>query len=51
VRDFQDHLWWVHERFEDVDPADLASRFVDPAAQQTMAYVQDSLTNEMSRAR
>ncbi|WP_226921450.1 VOC family protein [Georgenia subflava] len=51
VRDSHGHLWWVHERFEDVDPTDLASRFADPAAQQAMAYVQDSLTNEMSRVR
>ncbi len=51
VRDPQGHLWWVHERFEDVAPADLAQRFADPGAQQAMAYVQDSLTNEPSRAR
>jgi hypothetical protein len=38
------------ERFDD-DPADLASRLGDPAAQQAMAYVQGSLTTEMSRAR
>jgi hypothetical protein len=35
------------ERFDD-DPADLASRLGDPAAQQAMAYVQGSLTTEMS---
>lgn len=51
VRDPQGHLWWVHERFEDVAPADLAQRFADPGAQQAIAYVQDSLTNELSRAR
>lgn len=51
VRDPQGHLWWVHERFEDVAPADLAQRFADPGAKQAMAYVQDSLTNEPSRAR
>jgi PhnB protein len=44
------HLWWLHERFEDVDPDTLASRFADPAAQQAMGYVQDSLTRELSRA-
>jgi hypothetical protein len=38
------------ERFDD-DPADLASRLGDPAAQQVMTYVQGSLTTEMSRAR
>lgn len=51
VRDSQGHLWWIHEHFEDVDPTDLAPRSADPAAQQAMAYVQDSLTNEMSSVR
>lgn len=49
VRDHQGHLWWIHEHFEDVDPADIATRFADPVAQQAMAYVQDSLTSELSR--
>ena len=51
VRDPQGHLWWIHERIEDVPPAELAGRFADPAAQQAMAYVQRSLREEMARPR
>lgn len=50
VRDPQGHLWWLHQRVEEVDPAELGERFADPAALQAMAYVQDSLTAEMSGA-
>jgi PhnB protein len=48
VRDPQGHLWWMHERFEDVDAADLAGRFADPSALAAMAYVQETLTAEMA---
>jgi PhnB protein len=48
VRDPQGHLWWIHERFEDVDPTDLAARFADPTAQQAMAYVQSSAAAELA---
>ncbi|MFE9333961.1 VOC family protein [Streptomyces sp. NPDC006925] len=47
VRDAQGHLWWLHERVEDVPPEDLAERFADPAAQEAMAYVQRTLREEM----
>lgn len=47
VRDPQGHLWWIHERFEDVEPEELGARFGDPRALEAMDYVQDSLTNEM----
>jgi uncharacterized glyoxalase superfamily protein PhnB len=47
VRDPQGHLWWVHERVEDVPVDELAARFADPAAQEAMAYVQRSLREEM----
>lgn len=50
VRDPQGHLWWIHQRLEDVDAGDLAERFADHAAQQAMAYVQQSLTEELSGA-
>jgi len=49
VRDPQGHLWWIHERFEEVDPAELGERFADPKALEAMTYVQDSLTVEMIR--
>jgi PhnB protein len=51
VRDPQGHLWWVHERVEDVAPEELASRFADPAAQEAMAYVQRTLREELETAR
>jgi uncharacterized glyoxalase superfamily protein PhnB len=47
VRDPQGHLWWLHERVEDVPPDELASRFADPTAMEAMAYVQRSLREEM----
>jgi uncharacterized glyoxalase superfamily protein PhnB len=47
VRDPQGHLWWLHQRVEDVPPAELLSRFEDPAAQQAMAYVQRTLREEL----
>src|SRR3954453_773469 len=51
VRDPQGHLWWIHERFEDVDAAALAARFAAPAAQAAMAYVQESLRVELAAPR
>ncbi|MFI7244638.1 VOC family protein [Streptomyces qinglanensis] len=50
VRDAQGHLWWLHERVEDVPPEKLAERFADPAAQESMAYVQRTLREEMAAA-
>jgi PhnB protein len=50
VRDPQGHLWWLHERVEDVSPDELVSRFADPTAQQAMAYVQRTLRLEMGPA-
>ncbi len=48
VRDPQGHLWWLHERVEDVSPDEMGPRFADPAAQAAMAYVQESLREELS---
>jgi hypothetical protein len=50
VRDPQGHLWWIHQRLEEVAVDDLAERFADPAAQHAMAYVQQSLTDELAGA-
>ena len=47
VRDPQGHLWWIHERMEELDPEEMARRFADPSFQQAMAYVQESLTTEL----
>ena len=51
VRDPQGHLWWIHQHVEEVAAADLGSRFADPAAQQAMVYVQQSLSEELSTTR
>jgi PhnB protein len=48
VRDPQGHLWWIHQRLEDVAAEELAERFADPTAQRAMAYVQQSLADELS---
>ena len=48
LRDPQGHLWWVHQRLEDVGPAELARRFADQDAKEAMAYVQESLSRELS---
>ncbi len=50
VRDPQGHLWWIHEHIEDVDPAQLPSRTLEPQAGDSVAYVQESLTEEMRAA-
>jgi hypothetical protein len=47
VRDAQGHLWWMHAHVADIAPAELASRFADPAAQEAMAYVQRTLREEL----
>jgi PhnB protein len=51
VRDPQGHLWWIHQRLEDVAVAELGRRFANPSAQQALAYVQQSLARELERAR
>jgi PhnB protein len=49
IRDPQGHLWWIHEHVEDIDPAELAEGFAAPGALEAMAYVQRSLSAELSR--
>jgi uncharacterized glyoxalase superfamily protein PhnB len=48
VRDPQGHLWWLHERIEEVPPEELAGRFSDPTALEAMSYVQRTLREELS---
>jgi PhnB protein len=50
VRDPQGHLWWIHERMEELDPEEMARRFTEPSFQQDMAYVQESLNDELKGA-
>jgi PhnB protein len=51
VRDPQGHLWWIHERVEELDPDEMGRRFAEPSFQQAMAYVQESLIDELKRSR
>jgi PhnB protein len=51
VRDPQGHLWWIHERVEELDPEEMGRRFAEPSFQQAMAYVQESLFDELTRSR
>jgi len=51
VRDPQGHLWWIHQHVEDIAPDDLGARFADPAAQEAMGYVEQSLASELSTRR
>ncbi len=48
IRDPEGHLWWLHEHVEDLAPEELAARFADPAAQEAMAYVQQTLREELA---
>jgi PhnB protein len=48
IRDPQGHLWWIHERFEEVDLAEMTRRFAEPGYQSAMDYVQQSFAEEMS---
>jgi PhnB protein len=50
IRDPQGHLWWLHERIEDIPPEELVGRFSDPGALEAMAYVQRTLQEELSAA-
>jgi PhnB protein len=47
VRDSQGHLWWIHERVEALGPEEMGRRFAEPSFQQAMAYVQESLSDEL----
>src|SRR5215831_19259402 len=48
LRDPHGDLRWVHQRLEDVGPAELARRFANQEAKEAMAYVQESLSRELS---
>lgn len=47
VRDPQGHLWWIHERVKELDPEEMGRRSAEPSFQQAMAYVQQSLSDEL----
>jgi PhnB protein len=47
-RDRQGHRWWIHERTEEVDLAEMGRRFLEPKFQKGLAYLGNSLTRELS---
>lgn len=47
VRDPFGNIWWLQERVEEVDAAELARRWSDPDWMQAMAYVQATLTDAL----
>ena len=47
VRDPWGNLWWIHQRVEEVDPAEMEKRMNDPSAMKAMQYVQESLDRAM----
>jgi PhnB protein len=49
VRDPQGHVWWIHQRLEDVAPDDVMARLADASAQEAMSYVESSLADDLSK--
>ncbi|MGW1894750.1 VOC family protein [Streptomyces sp. NPDC002004] len=47
IRDPQGHLWWIFQRLEEVSPEEMSRRFAEPSYQEAMAYVQQSLAEEL----
>lgn len=47
-RDPQGHLWWIHQQLADLTPDEMGARFADPVFQQNMAYMQQTLTDELA---
>lgn len=48
-RDPQGHLWWVHQHPEDVGLDEMTWRFGEDRYLQALAYVADTLQQEMER--
>ncbi|MFC8530865.1 VOC family protein [Nocardia sp. NPDC057227] len=48
-RDPQGHLWWAHERVEDVDADEMMRRFALPEYVAALGYVGETLAAEMAR--
>jgi PhnB protein len=50
VRDPWGNVWWIHQRVEELDAAEMGKRMQDPAAQKNMRYVEESLDRAMQHA-
>ncbi|MFJ9821496.1 VOC family protein [Streptomyces sp. NPDC101151] len=48
VRDPQGHLWWIFQRLEEISPEEMGRRFAESSYQEAMAYVQESLAEELA---
>jgi PhnB protein len=51
IRDPLGNVWWLQAHVEDVDPAELARRPIDPAATEALRYVETSLDEAMRETR
>lgn len=49
IRDPQGHLWWVHQHVEDVGLDEMNRRFGEDKYLDALAYVGDTLQQEMER--
>ena len=47
IRDPLGNIWWLQAHVEDVDPAEMAQRPLDPAAAEALRYVETSLDAAM----
>ncbi|MCH7231937.1 VOC family protein [Glycomyces sp. L485] len=49
VADRWGNVWWLQEQVEQVDEEEAIRRWTEPSYREAMAYVQDSLKDEMAR--
>ena len=49
VRDPFGNIWWLQAHVQDVPPEEMQARMQEPAMVEAMAYVQQSLTEALSR--
>jgi PhnB protein len=49
IRDPLGNIWWLQAHVEDVDPAELAHRPIDPGAAEALRYVETSLDAAMRK--
>ena len=49
VRDPFGNVWWIQQRVEELDAAEMGRRMQDPRYAEAMQYVQDTLISEIKR--
>jgi uncharacterized glyoxalase superfamily protein PhnB len=48
IRDPWGNVWWIQQRLEELDEAEMGKRMADPRYIEAMQYVQDTLVRELS---